>query len=137
MTIRRRLAVAAILGLLAIATVSFLVFGQRSSVAQRTVIDVWSATDEAAMSAIVAGFEAAYPGIDVRYTEYNTSELQEAVLAASEKPDIVISSAMDLQVQLVNRGLASPVEDVPETPEWSRWREEALRLYPGAGGPPL
>ena len=124
MTLRRRSAFAAILVLLAVAAVSFLVVGQRSSVPQRTVIKVWSATDEAAMSAIVAGFEAAYPGIDVRYTEYNTSELQEAVLAAREKPDVVISSAMDLQVQLVNRGLASPVADVPETPEWSRWREE-------------
>ena len=89
-----------------------------------TILDVWSATDTSAISAVVAGFEAAHPEISVRYTEYNTSELQDAVIAATHQPDLVISSAMDLQVQLVNRGFASPVTDVSETPEWSRWRDE-------------
>ncbi|MBO0904111.1 ABC transporter substrate-binding protein [Jiella sonneratiae] len=97
---------------------------QRPSGTGRTTLDVWSATDTAAMSAIVAGFEAAHPEIAVRYTEFNTSELQEAVLDAKQVPDLVISSAMDLQVELVNRGLASPLSDMPETPEWSRWRNE-------------
>ena len=96
----------------------------RTTALQRTILDVWSATDTSAISAVVAGFEAANPKISVRYTEYNTSELQDAVIAAKHKPDLVISSAMDLQVELVNRGFASPVADVAETPEWSRWRGE-------------
>ncbi len=124
MTLRPRLALGAALALFVAAAAAILVFAERASAPQRTVIDVWSATDKAAMEAIVAGFEAANPGIVVRYTEFNTAELQEAVLAAPQKPDVVISSSMDLQVQLVNRGFASPVEDVPPTPEWARWREE-------------
>ncbi|MCE7027753.1 ABC transporter substrate-binding protein [Jiella avicenniae] len=125
MTARSRIVVfGAIAALFAVAVVPVLVFGHRPDAPQRTVIDVWSATDRSAMAEILAGFEAAHPGIAIRYTEYNTSELREAVLAARQKPDVVVSSAMDLQVELVNRGLASPVADVPETPEWSRWREE-------------
>ena len=101
MTGRSRAATGAACVLLAIMALSFLLFEQRSSAPERVVLDVWSATDKTAMSAIVDGFTAAHPSIAINYTEYNTSELQEAVLAAREKPDLVISSAMDLQVQLV------------------------------------
>jgi iron(III) transport system substrate-binding protein len=90
----------------------------------RTNLEIWSATDTPAMAAVIAGFEAANPNTAVRYSEFNTSELQKAVLTANKMPDLVISSAMDLQVQLVNRGFASRVEDLPDTPEWSRWRDE-------------
>ena len=121
---RARIALVAILVLAAISIASFYVFLQRPPGAARTVLDVWSATDTAAISAVIAGFESSHPGVTVHYTEFNTSELQDAVLAAKKMPDLVISSAMDLQVQLVNRGLASPVSDLPETPEWSRWRGE-------------
>ena len=78
------------------------------------------------MTALIEAFEHAHPTIDIRYTEFNTSELHAAVLAASpdEAPDIVISSAMDLQVELVNRGLALPITVSNETPEWARWRNE-------------
>ncbi|TFF23160.1 ABC transporter substrate-binding protein [Jiella endophytica] len=124
MTVRSRAVLAALLVALAALTIWLVVLKEGSDAPERTVLDVWSATDKAAMSAIVAGFEAAYPNVSVRYTEFNTSELQDAVLAAKEMPDVVISSAMDLQVELVNRGLASPVSDVPETPDWARWREE-------------
>ncbi|MAZ19090.1 ABC transporter substrate-binding protein [Oricola sp.] len=90
----------------------------------RTNLEVWSATDTTAISAVIDGFEASYPDIAVRYSEFNTSELQNAVLTAKKMPDLVISSAMDLQVKLVNQGFASRIEDLPATPEWSRWRDE-------------
>ncbi|MBO0662137.1 extracellular solute-binding protein [Jiella sp. MQZ9-1] len=96
----------------------------RSTGTRPVKLELWSATDTSAMAAIVAGFEASHPGVTVHYTEFNTSELQKAVFAAKTKPDLIISPAMDLQVQLVNRGLASPVADVPQTPDWSRWRGE-------------
>ena len=124
MTVRSRIVLGAVAAIFCLLAIAFVVFEKRSGTPERTVIDVWSATDKVAMTAILEGFEASHPGIAVRYTEFNTSELQEAVLAAKDKPDVVISSAMDLQVQLVNRGLATPLQDVPETPEWARWREE-------------
>ena len=114
----------AIIAGLVLATAAFLYFGKGASTPQSTTIDVWSATDRSAMAAILEEFEAVHPDISVRYTEYNTSELHAAVLDAEVMPDVIISSAMDLQVELVNRGYAAPVDDVPATPEWAHWREE-------------
>ena len=89
-------------------------------------LSIWSATDTVAMTALIEAFEDANPTIDIHYTEFNTSELHAAALAAKpdQAPDIVISSAMDLQVELVNRGLALPITVSNETPEWARWRNE-------------
>ncbi|WP_158285763.1 ABC transporter substrate-binding protein [Pseudohoeflea suaedae] len=111
-------------GLAVLATAAFFSYRSGANAPEPTTIDVWSATDRSAMWAILEEFEAAHPDISIRYTEYNTSELHAAVLEADEMPDVIISSAMDLQVELVNRGYASPVADVPATPEWARWREE-------------
>lgn len=88
------------------------------------VVEIWSATDEDAITPVIERFEALNPAIDIVYTEFNTAELHRAVLDAERLPDLVMSSSMDLQVDLVNAGYAMPVEDVPETPDWSRWRDE-------------
>ena len=90
-------------------------------------LHVHSATDTAAIAGLIAGFETANPGVRVVYTEYNTAELHAAVLASGAVGmDVVISSAMDLQVDLVNRGLALPFR--PRTaaalPSWASWRDE-------------
>ncbi|MBP0614430.1 ABC transporter substrate-binding protein [Jiella mangrovi] len=119
-----RLVLLAGLLIVGIALVFLYAFVQRQADAPAVTLEVWSATDTSAMSAILSGFEAAHPGITLRYTEFNTAELQEAVLSARHLPDLIMSSAMDLQVDLVNRGMASPVANVPQTPDWSRWRGE-------------
>ncbi|UOM32699.1 ABC transporter substrate-binding protein [Acuticoccus sp. I52.16.1] len=91
---------------------------------------VWSATDAEAMDGVLAQFAARNPDLTVRYTEYNTSELHAAVLALEtagpdvERPDVVISSAMDLQVDLVNRGMAIPLGIESRGPDWANWRGE-------------
>ena len=120
----RPFAIIGIVIVLFLAIAAFLAFGRGTTAPEPTTIDVWSATDRSALVAILEEFETAHPDISVRYTEYNTSELHAAVLAAEEMPDVIISSAMDLQVELVNRGYAAPVDDVPATPEWARWRDE-------------
>ena len=91
-------------------------------------IQVWSATDADAMAPLIAAFERSVPDVRVAYREYNTSELYAAVRAAAGDPatgpDVVISSAADLQVALVNAGLGAPIDvDLPP-PEWARWRGE-------------
>ena len=91
------------------------------------VLNVHSATDTSAIAGLIAGFESANPGVTVVYTEYNTAELHAAVLAGGgEGMDVVISSAMDLQVDLVNRGLARSFRppDRPNLPAWASWRDE-------------
>ncbi|WP_439528603.1 ABC transporter substrate-binding protein [Pannonibacter sp.] len=90
-------------------------------------LNIHSATDTSAISNVVTRFEATNPGVQVVYTEYNTSELHSAVLAnGGAGMDVVISSAMDLQVDLVNRGLARAFRprDSAALPEWASWRDE-------------
>jgi len=89
---------------------------------------IHSATDTPAMQPLVDAFEARNPGIDVDYVEFDTVPLYRSLLDSDNpaRPDVVISSAMDLQVDLVNRGLARrislPAGDAP--PGWATWRSE-------------
>lgn len=91
-------------------------------------LNIASATDTAAMTQLMDRFESLNPGVTISYREYQTVDLHAAVMAASpaEMPDIVISSSMDLQVDLVNRGLALPlsIPDVVQLPDWAVWRSE-------------
>jgi ABC-type Fe3+ transport system substrate-binding protein len=96
------------------------------------VVHVYSATDSRAFTPLIEAFEARRPDIHIEYREFNTSELYEEVLAkgsrADFEADVVISSAMDLQVDLVNHGLALPLDFQAGAfpPEWARWRGELL-----------
>jgi ABC-type Fe3+ transport system substrate-binding protein len=107
-----------------------LLFGVPSALAQKVVVHVYSATDEAAFSPLIAAFEARRPDIDIEYREFNTAELYDTVIAGADNPrfeaDVIVSSAMDLQVSLVNRGLALPQEPLAESfpPDWASWRDE-------------
>ena len=94
--------------------------------ARAAVVEVYSATDRDAVAGLISAFEAAHPGIEVRYTEFQTSDLYKAVLKGGGRPDVVISSAMDLQTALVNDGLAQPfTPDIPNAlPAWASWRHE-------------
>jgi iron(III) transport system substrate-binding protein len=97
------------------------------AMAQGTRLSVHSATDTSAIAGLVARFEMANPGVVVDYREYNTAELHRAALQASAgEMDVVISSAMDLQVDLVNRGLAQAFRPAgaDTLPEWAKWRDE-------------
>jgi len=89
---------------------------------------IHSATDTPAMRPLVEAFEARNPGLKVEYVEFQTLALYRSLLNGQigNLPDVVISSAMDLQVDLVNRGLARRInlatESVP--PSWAVWRSE-------------
>ncbi|WP_404404668.1 extracellular solute-binding protein [Pelagibacterium halotolerans] len=91
------------------------------------VLDIWSATDSEFMLPVVDDFKRRNPGFTVNYREFETSDLYAAMMDPDgEAPDVAVSSAMDLQVDLVNRGLALPL-DMPEsawTSPWSVWRSE-------------
>ena len=89
---------------------------------------IHSATDAPAMQPLIEAFETRMPGTTVDYVEYHTVDLYRAMLSpeAAPRPDLVISSAMDLQVDLVNRGLARRIQLPPqsEPPSWAVWRSE-------------
>jgi len=85
--------------------------------------------DVAAMGPVIKGFQNEHPEIEVRYRLYETVPLyQEAVVASKDKPvaDLLISSAMDLQVKLANDGhlQKGAVIAARGLPDWAIWRDE-------------
>ncbi|WP_303441601.1 extracellular solute-binding protein [Salipiger sp. 1_MG-2023] len=94
--------------------------------AKASELTIFGATDRAAIEPVLDAFEAKVPGWTISYREFQTVDLYDAVLAGEGPPDVVISSAMDLQVDLVNRGMAQrfvlPEDSQP--PDWARWRDE-------------
>jgi two-component system sensor histidine kinase TctE len=109
-----------------LAFVATLVLGLASpdrAVAQ--TITIFSATDTPAMAPVITAFEALNPGVTIVYKEFQTVALHEAMMAGAT-PDVVISSAMDLQVDLVNRGIARRLDiaEAAALPDWATWRSE-------------
>ena len=104
--------------------VAFLVMPFAAPDARAQTISVWSATDIAAMAPVIEAFESANRGVSVDYREFQTVELHRTV-AGGGAPDVVVSPAMDLQVDLVNRGLARRLALSDRTvPRWASWRRE-------------
>lgn len=96
-------------------------------------VNVYASTDEDVARPLLAAFEARYPGVRVRYLDLNTIELHHRFLAesarapASDHADVLWSTAMDLQIKLVNDGHALQYAS-PERaglPGWASWRNEA------------
>jgi iron(III) transport system substrate-binding protein len=92
---------------------------------------VYSTTDQDEVDGVIAEFESRAPGIRVRYEKQNSDEQYAQVIreAASGRgtADVVWSSAMDLQMKLVNDGYAqtyTPAE-LSGLPDWAVWKEQA------------
>jgi iron(III) transport system substrate-binding protein len=92
---------------------------------------IYSATDAATAAPLVKDFEALYPGVKVEYNDMNTTEIYNRVIsekaAGGASGDFVWSSAMDLQVKLVNEGYAQTYAspEIPHVPGWAVWKNEA------------
>jgi ABC-type Fe3+ transport system substrate-binding protein len=88
--------------------------------------------DRPAVEPIIAGFHALHPELRIRYHELNSIELYDAFLDAVDArrptPDLVMSSAIDLQMKLVNDGhaLAHSTREAAQLPSWAIWRNEAF-----------
>ncbi|MGQ0564107.1 MAG: ABC transporter substrate-binding protein [Gemmobacter sp.] len=95
---------------------------------------VYSTLDEPLAAPLIHGFQAANPGVAVRYEDLQSNEIAARVVAETDAgratADFVFSSAMDLQVKLANDGYARAVE-VPSAqgwPDWANWRNTAFAL---------
>jgi iron(III) transport system substrate-binding protein len=92
---------------------------------------VYSTTDAAAANALLKDFQALYPGVQVEYSDLNSTELYNRFIAEAAAgggtADVLWSSAMDLQVKLVADGqaltYASP--EIPSLPKWAVWQNQA------------
>ncbi len=95
---------------------------------------VYSTTDIDAARPIVEGFQAQYPGIAVEYHDLQSIALFERVIEETdeqgETADLVLSSALDLQIKLVNDGYASQWKsaEARQLPGWAVWRSAAFGI---------
>jgi ABC-type Fe3+ transport system substrate-binding protein len=93
---------------------------------------VQGTTDVALFAPLLEAFAAASPGIAIRYEQWASNDLHLAARAAcrGEAPsaDVVISSAVDQQVQLVNDGCAQPHRSglTEALPRATNWRDEVF-----------
>jgi iron(III) transport system substrate-binding protein len=92
---------------------------------------VYGTTDLAAAQPLIRDFEALHPGINVDYRELDSAEchrrFSKEYAEGTATADVVWSSAMDLQVKLVNDGHAMRYRstEIDHLPPWSVWRTEA------------
>ena len=92
---------------------------------------IYSALDTKAASPLVRDFQALYPGVKVEYNDMNSTEMYNRFIAevasGQGSADVMWSSAMDLQVKLVDDGqaltYASP--EAPKLPAWAVYKNQA------------
>jgi iron(III) transport system substrate-binding protein len=90
-----------------------------------------STTDQHEIAGVLRAFQQAFPFLRIVYQERTSRALYDQIVSATRRrgatPDLVWSSAMDLQIKLVNDGYvqayASP--EKPYLPPWSMWKNEA------------
>jgi ABC-type Fe3+ transport system substrate-binding protein len=99
----------------------------------RTLL-IHGTTDLEAFRMLVEGFARAHPGIRIEYDERSTLELYNEATTdcanGTARADLLISSAMDLQVELVNN-LCAQAHNSPQVqalPDWAEWRHEVVGL---------
>jgi iron(III) transport system substrate-binding protein len=99
---------------------------------QREFLTIYSTTDTNVFRHVILDYQQTRPGVTVRYLDIEAGRLYERYLreAGEGRPqaDVLLSSAMDLQVKLVNDGFAMPhiSETAMALPSWARWRNEAF-----------
>jgi iron(III) transport system substrate-binding protein len=100
--------------------------------ARERQLSIYSTTDAREVTELLRDFRSMYPQLSVEYADLNSTELYSrfiAEVAAKEgTADILWSSAMDLQIKLVNDGYAQAYQspEIPKLPEWAVWRSEAF-----------
>lgn len=104
--------------------------GLTSSALAGTVV-VYAAADLQIVQPLISDFEAANPDIKVVYHDLQSNELNDRFLdeiGVSSKADVIWSSAMDLQMKLVNDGHAARYRsaETAALPSWAKWRDEAF-----------
>jgi iron(III) transport system substrate-binding protein len=92
---------------------------------------IYSALDTKAAQPLIKDFNALYPDIKVEYNDMNSTEMYNRFIAESAASqggaDVMWSSAMDLQVKLVDDGLAMPYKspEAAKLPSWAVYKNEA------------
>lgn len=98
--------------------------------AETAELRIITTTDLELFVPLIEAFQAAQPGVSVLYTVASSTELFSAIADEGSPYDVAISSAMDLQMKLVNDGYgrshSSPATDT--LPAWARWRDQLFAI---------
>ena len=92
------------------------------------LVRIYGTTDKKLVDPLIAAFQARYPGTRVDYQDLGSGEvdsrLREETAAGRDSADVVWSSAMDLQVRLVNDGYARPLDGalLDKAANWTHWK---------------
>ncbi|HSV36978.1 MAG TPA: hypothetical protein VLI46_15555, partial [Ramlibacter sp.] len=105
MRLNRRVVGAGLLGLAATTVGCPAVGGMAAGVASPRRVRVLAATDRHVVQPMIDDFERRHPGLRVDYVESGSLALYDQVVRQREdapgRPDVLWSSAMDLQIKLV------------------------------------
>lgn len=91
-------------------------------------VRVFSTTDQPVVQPLIDDFERLHRGTRVDYVQLGSAQLVERFLREGGRTaDVLWSSAMDLQIKLVNDGHAARHDSphAPRLPRWAVWKHEA------------
>jgi iron(III) transport system substrate-binding protein len=92
-------------------------FGTQDAPALR----ILSSTDTSFFAPIIDSFIEEQPNVSVEYLVTGTADLDDVFRHSPDRFDVVISSAMDLQLKLANDGFAQRLDGISH-PQWAQWR---------------
>ncbi|MGB0958956.1 MAG: ABC transporter substrate-binding protein [Halocynthiibacter sp.] len=81
-----------------------------------------SSTDTSLFAPVIENFIQAHPSISIDYMVTGTADINKRFRADPDAFDVVISSAMDLQLKLANDGYAQRLPDIAH-PKWAQWHQ--------------
>ncbi len=94
------------------------------------VLTILGVTDTPLFAHFIEAFQAQRSEVTVIYEETDSLPLFEGYLAGTlaKKPDLLISSASDLQLKLANDGHALAYDSpwLADLPDWAHWRNEVF-----------
>jgi two-component system sensor histidine kinase TctE len=99
-----------------------------SPLARTATLVIHAATDRPFIEPLLLDFQAVHGGVAIDFADMQTSEVFASVVMGAAVPDLAISSALDLQVKLVNDGWTQPHHsaETAQVPSWANWRDEAF-----------
>ncbi|MEL0656954.1 ABC transporter substrate-binding protein [Pseudoalteromonas issachenkonii] len=96
---------------------------------QQTELTIFGGADKMEIAPFLKAFQKISPHVQINYHELSTRGVYSSFLKdINNPPDILLSSAMNLQIKLVNDGYAQAYEseETKKLPRWAKWRNEVF-----------
>ena len=103
------------------------IYGEQNVVSD---LNILSSTDINIFDEVMTDFSKLNSELNVTYTVASTKDIYKEINSGSSEFDIVMSSAMDLQIKLANDGLVHPYKSSKTEliPEWASWQMKFMVL---------